>query len=370
MHTVRDVCRHLQQLAPLSLAEDWDNVGLLLGDEATEVARALTCLTLTPDVADEAIQVGARLVVTHHPVLFKPVKKLNAATSEGRMLLKLMRHGVAVYSPHTAYDNAPTGINQQLAELLELKDIAPLRPRPASAPGELCKLITYVPEGQYEAVRRAMWDAGAGGIGSYRDCSFNVRGIGTFYGLDDSNPAVGQAGRLEQVEEMRVEVICPASRLSAAVAALREAHPYEVPAIDVLPLVAMPDGSGAGRWGTLPRPMTLRELNRLVAERLRQPNVQFVGEPSQRIESLGIACGAAAEFLRDAHRAGCQALLTGEARFHACLEARDLGMSLILPGHYATERPAMEELARRLVIQFPGLIATASDKERDPVRFE
>lgn len=370
MTSVRDICHFLQELAPLALAEDWDNVGLLLGDEATEVTRTLTCLTLTPDVADEAIQVGARLVVTHHPVLFKPIKKLNDSTSEGRMLLKLLRHGIAVYSPHTAYDNAPTGVNQQLAELLELTDIAPLRPHPAAASGELCKIVTYVPERQFEAVRRAIWDAGAGGIGSYRDCSFNVRGVGTFFGLEDSNPAVGQAGRLEQVEEMRVEVLCPASRLNAALAALRKAHPYEVPAIDVLPLMAMPDGSGAGRWGRLPQPLTLRELNRLVADRLRQPHVQFVGDPSSRVESLGIACGAAAEFLRDAHRAGCQALLTGEARFHACLEARDLSMSLVLPGHYATERPAMEELARRLATKFPGLIATASDRERDPVRFE
>ena len=375
MTTVRDVtvgsvCHFLQELAPLALAEDWDNVGLLLGDEAAEVTRVLTCLTLTPDVAEEAIQVGARLVVTHHPVLFKPVKKLNASTSEGRMLLKLLRHGIAVYSPHTAYDNAATGINQQLAELLELNDIVPLRPRPAGASGELCKLVTYVPEGQYEAVRRAIWDAGAGAIGNYHDCSFNVRGMGTFFGSEDSHPAVGRAGRLEEVEEMRVEVICPSSRLDVALAALRAAHPYEVPAIDVLPLVSMPDGSGAGRYGRLPQPMSLRELNRLVAERLRQPHVQFVGDPAHRIETLGIACGAAAEFLRDAHRAGCQALLTGEARFHACLEACDLNMAILLPGHYATERPAMEELARRLATQFPGLIATASDRERDPVRLE
>ena len=149
MTTVRQICQWLQELAPLTLAEDWDNVGLLLGDEATEVTRTLTCLTLTPDVADEAIQIGARLVITHHPLLFKPVKKLNGSTGEGRMVLKLLRHGVAVYSPHTAYDNAPTGVNQQLAELLELTDIAPLRPYPAAASGELCKLVTYVPEGQY-----------------------------------------------------------------------------------------------------------------------------------------------------------------------------------------------------------------------------
>ncbi len=365
---VRCVCQFLQELAPLVLAEEWDNVGLLLGDESSRVNRMLTCLTLTPDVAEEAVQLGVKLVVTHHPVLFKPVKKINASTSEGRVLLQLLRHEIAVYSPHTAYDNAPTGINQQLAELLELKEIAPLRLQPTAPLSDLSKIVTYVPENQHEAVRRALWEAGAGGIGNYRDCSFNVRGVGTFFGLDDSHPAVGQAGRFEQVEEVRVEVICPASQLEPALAALRDAHPYEVPAIDVLPLRGVPSNSGSGRSGWLPQPMTLMELNRLIGGRLHQPNMQFVGDSSLLIEKLGIACGAAAEFLRDAHRASCQALLTGEARFHAALEARDLGMALLLPGHYATERPAMEELARRLNTHFPGIVTSASQREHDPVR--
>lgn len=365
MTTVHEICRYLHEVAPLSLAEDWDNVGLLLGDEATEVVRAITCLTLTPDVAEEAIAVGARLIVTHHPVLFKPVKKLNTSSTEGRMLLKLMRHGVAVYSPHTAYDNSATGINQQLAELLELTEIAPLRPQ---ATGEYFKIATFVPLEQHERVRQALWDGGSGHIGNYRDCSFNIRGIGTFFGMDGSDPAVGQVGRLEQVEEMRVEVICPADRLDRVLAELRKAHPYEEPAIDVFPVKSLWGGPGAGRWGRLPNPMSLGELNRVIAVRLNQPQVDYVGDLSKRIETLGIACGAAAEFLRDAHRVGCQALLTGEARFHACLEARELHMAMILPGHYATERPAMEKLAVRLASQFPGLIATASDKESDPVR--
>lgn len=365
MTTVHEVCRYLQEVAPLSLAEDWDNVGLLLGDESADVVRVVTCLTLTPDVAEEAIAAGARLIVTHHPILFKPVKRLTGNTSEGRMLLKLMRHGIAVYSPHTAYDNSATGINQQLAELLELTDIAPLRPRLA---GEQVKLVTFVPEGQLDEVRRAIWNAGAGVIGNYRECSFNLRGFGTFHGSRGSNPAIGEAGRLEQVDEVRVEVVCPNHRTDQAIGALRNAHPYEEPAIDVIPLKSLPDGSGAGRYGRLRAPISLAELNNIVRDRLRQPHLQFVGQLSTKIDKLGIACGAAAEFLRDAHRAGCQALLTGEARFHACLEARDLGVAMILPGHYATERPAMETLAVRLQDCFPGLIASPSDKENDPIQ--
>lgn len=365
MTTVRDVCDHLKSMAPLQIAEDWDNVGLLLGDNASEINAALTCLTLTTDVAAEAVQKKAGLVVTHHPVLFKPIKKITSETAEGRMLLTLLRHGIAVYSPHTAWDNASGGINQQLADLLELRDIAPLRPRAAA---DHAKIVTFVPEAQLDDVRRALWDAGAGTIGNYHNCSFNLRGTGTFFGSEGTSPAVGTAGQLEQVDEIRLEVVCSSKNLERALRALRSAHPYEEPAVDVFSIKALPDGSGSGRFGTLKKPMRLAELKKVVSERLRQPMVQFTGDPSKTIERLAIACGAAAEFLKDAHRAGCQALLTGEARFHACLEATELGLGMILPGHYATERFSMEILAQRLAAHFPDLAVTASQVERDPVR--
>ena len=365
MTTVRDVSDYLKALAPLNLAEDWDNVGLLLGDDLSQVTRAMTCLTLTNDVATEAVAFGAELVVTHHPVMFKPIKQITAATAEGRLLLTLLRNGIAVYSPHTAWDNSSSGINQQLAELFELKEIAPLRQR---AVVDQVKLVTFVPESHLDAVRKALWDAGAGVIGNYRHCSFNLHGTGTFFGSDATNPAVGKSGQLEQVQEVRVEVVCPSKRLDHALALLRMAHPYEEPAVDVFSVKAVANAAGAGRYGILPKPMSLEELNRVVADRLKVPNVQFVGETSQTIYRLGIACGAAAEFLRDAHRYACQALLTGEARFHACLEARDLGLGMILPGHYATERFSMETLAKQLNQQFPGLIVSASVNEHDPVQ--
>lgn len=371
MTSVRDVCEFLNEIAPLSIAESWDNVGLLLGDDRADVAKVTTCLTLSPDVVDEVIAIGSQMVVTHHPLLFKPVQKLNGSTTEGRSIQKLLRNGIAVYSPHTAYDNAPTGINQQLAELFELTDIAPLRRRAPEAP---FKIVTYVPAEYAERVRRGLWDAGAGVIGNYRDCSFNMDGYGTFFGSDSTTPAVGQPGRLEQVAETRIEVVCLANRLNAALAGLRQVHPYEEPAIDVFPIKQLPgmvesDFGGAGRFGRLPRPMALADLNRLVCERLRQPVVPFVGQPDSKIEVLGIACGAAGEFLKDAHRAGCQAFMTGETRFHSCLEARDLGVAMILPGHYCTERPAMETLGRRLSARFTDLVAEASRAESDPVRF-
>lgn len=362
---VNDVLHTLREMAPLETAEEWDNVGLLLGDASANVSAVMTCLTLTPDVADEAVREKVGLVVTHHPLMYKPVKQITTGTIEGGVIVTLLQHNVAVYSPHTAWDNAPQGINQQLAELLELRNIKPLRTWPAE---DEVKIVTFVPAEHRTAVQRAMWDAGAGMIGEYRECSYYASGTGTFHGSDASNPAVGQAGRLEEVAEDRLEVVCPLRWLDRALQALRQAHPYEEPAIDVFPRRSLPSGRGSGRCGDLPQPMPLVELNRLVCERLKTTMTPFVGEPERPISRLGIACGAAAEFARDAQRAGCDALLTGEARFHACLEARSSHLGLILPGHYATERPGLERLAAILAEKHPGVRIFASQTERDPLR--
>lgn len=265
MIRLHEVVSFLREFAPLELAEDWDNVGLLIGDPADEIRSALTCLTLTPNVASEAISRGVQLIVTHHPVLFHPVQRLTAETSEGRMLLSLIRAGISVYSPHTSYDSTTDGINAQLARLFNLRDVQPLRPN-----------ATPASETQFP---------------------------------------------------------------------------------------------GSGRWGALPSTTSLRDLIELVKPALRVPTVQYVGNLDRPITKLGIACGAAAEFLRDAAKLGCEALLTGEARFHSCLEAEAANIALILPGHFATERPAMEQLANVLHSRFTELVVKASQSEYDPVKF-
>jgi dinuclear metal center YbgI/SA1388 family protein len=362
---LQDIVDVLEQLAPPELAESWDNVGLLLGDRKADVDRILTCLTLTPDVAEEAVRSGAQLVVTHHPVLFKAVQRLTTDTAEGRTLLTLLRGGVAVYSPHTAWDNAPLGINQQLAERLDLSAIQPLKPLNKDE----VKLVTFVPPEHLLAVQQAVWDAGGGVIGNYRQCSFVLEGTGTFFGDEAANPAVGQAGRLERVAEARVEVVCPTMRLSAVLSALRSAHPYEEPAIDVYPLRGLPAaGWGSGRQGALPAPLTLCELAQRVAARLPGARVEMVGPPERSIVQVGIACGAAAEYWKEAQRQGCQVLLTGEARFHTAVEVRDAGFALILAGHYATERLGMERLAQLLAERCAGISVSASAVEHDPLR--
>jgi dinuclear metal center YbgI/SA1388 family protein len=361
---VAAVIEFLERFAPPALAEEWDNIGLLLGDRHAPVQRMMTCLTVTPESAAEAREAGVQLIVTHHPILFRAARRLTADTPEGQMLLGLAQASVAVYCPHTAFDSAMGGINAQLARRLELREVAPLRP--AAGPRQ-CKLVVFVPDSDLNRVSDAMFAAGAGHIGDYRECSFRLAGTGTFFGLDSTHPTLGQKGRREEVAEWRLEVVCPEGRVEEVVSAMRRAHSYEEPAYDVYPLRPTVMASGGGRVGRLPQPIALAELARTVQSALNAPSVQIVGEPGRQIERVAIACGAGGEFTADAIRAGAEVFLTGELRFHDLLAAQAQGLALLLPGHYATERPGVEELAVRLQEAFPQVEVWASRRERNPV---
>ncbi len=260
MLTISDVTRFLEKFAPLALAESWDNVGLLVGDATREAARVMTCLTVTPTTAAEAIDARADLIVAHHPLPFHPLQRLTTDTTAGRLLWDLIAARVSIYSPHTAFDSAQLGINQRLAEGLQLGDISPL-----------------------------------------------------------------------------------------------------VPGIS-------PD-IGAGRQGLLTDPMPLTKLVQRVKEFLKVKRVHCVGESNRLVSRVSVACGSGGDFLSPASQAGCDVLLTGEARFHACLEAEATGIALIMAGHYATERFGVEHLAGAIAQEFPSLKVWASRTERDPIEW-
>ena len=323
----------------------------------------MTCLTVTPDVVEEAVRERANLIVSHHPVLFRGAKKLTTATPDGKLLLPLARAGVAVYSPHTAFDNCPGGINDILCRRLGVVNPVPLRSRDAA---RQCKLVAFVPDSDLGKVSDALFAAGAGVIGQYTECSFRLAGKGTFFATDATNPTVGQKGRREDVDEWRLEVVVPERLVASVVAAMRKAHSYEEPAFDVYPLKPLAAG-GEGRLGELANPATLGELADRAKRELKAASVQVVGDLSQSVRKIALACGAAGEFLVDSIRSNADLFLTGELRFHDALTARDSGLGLILPGHYATERPAVEELAAKLAADWPGLAAWASRSERDPL---
>jgi dinuclear metal center YbgI/SA1388 family protein len=363
MLTVAAVVEWLESFAPPRLAADWDNVGLLLGDRAAEVRRVMTCLTVTTESAAEAVESGVQLIVTHHPILFRAIKRLTTATPEGRMLLALIRAGVAVYSPHTAFDNTQGGINDLLARRLGLTEVTPLRRLDEA---RQCKVVVFVPDKDLTRVSDAMFAAGAGQIGQYGECSFRLSGTGTFFGSDATNPTIGQKGRREEVNEWRLEAVCPEMRVEEVIAAVRRSHSYEEPAFDVYPLRPMRSSRGEGRLGKLAQPVPLAELARRVKSVLNSGPVQFVGDPQRGVRQVAIVCGAGGEMLGDTARSPAEVLLTGELRFHDYLAAQALGLALVLPGHFATERCGVEELAERLRQQFPDADVRASRRERDP----
>jgi dinuclear metal center YbgI/SA1388 family protein len=372
MTTIAEVTDWLEQFAPAQSAEPWDNVGLLWGDPAQPAERVMTCLTVTPATAAEAIEERAALVVSHHPVLFRAVKQIRADTVETGHLWKLARSGIAIASPHTAFDNTSEGINDILCRRLGLVDLAPLRPLAPDSPlmSRSFKVVVFTPESDREAVSSAAFAAGAGRIGMYEECSFAAAGEGTFFGTEGANPAVGQRGRRETVPELRLEVVCPARRLGAVLAAIRAHHSYEEPAIDVYPLqetrTAGEHLAGAGRIGRLLEPRGLAEFAAFLGQALGSNAVAMVGDPLRPIERVAVVCGAGDEFLGDAARARADVFVTGEARFHRAIEAEARGIGLLTTGHYASERLGVEDLAGRIARSFPNITVWASRAERDP----
>ncbi|MGL4423883.1 MAG: Nif3-like dinuclear metal center hexameric protein [Gemmataceae bacterium] len=355
----------LEEFAPLARAASWDNVGLLLGERDGPVEGVLTCLTITPPVVAEALAKNVQLIVTHHPVLFKPTQKLTTDSAEGQLLWPLLRAGIAVYSPHTAFDNCPGGINDQLAAQIGLQQVRALR----RAETKLLKLAVFVPEADMVRVQAALFAAGAGQIGVYSGCSFRTLGTGTFFPEAGANPTIGRVGHPEEVAEYRLETILPAEKKTAVVAALRQAHSYEEPAYDLYPLVGAPTHQGEGRYGTLPEAIPLRAIAERLRTSTRAVAMQMIGETDRPIRTVAVACGAAGEFLGDALKAQADLFITGELRFHELLRAEAGNLAVLMPGHFATERPALEWLADRLTQVFPGLVAFASAAETDPLKF-
>jgi dinuclear metal center YbgI/SA1388 family protein len=364
-----DLLRALDHIAPRSLAAEWDNVGLLLGSGAQPCSRALVAIDLTDAVLDEAIRLKSQAIVLYHPPIFAPLRQLNDATPRGALLLRAARAGIALLSPHTALDAADGGVNDFLCSVVGEGQSEPLEPAAATTPGQSHRVTVHVPIDHVDAVRAAMARAGAGTIGEYTHCSFEVVGSGTFMPGEAARPRVGSRGTLERVTECRLEKVCSAGNLPAVIAAIRASHPYEEPAftIEALAPVPMPR-AGQGRLMRLRAPMTARSIMRALASGLRLRQLELVGDPSQRHAVLGLCAGSGGELIAGARTQGATLFITGELKHHDRLDAAAHGTSVILCGHTETERPYLRVLARRLQRLLPGLKVTVSRADRPPAR--
>ncbi|MDQ3863247.1 MAG: Nif3-like dinuclear metal center hexameric protein [Actinomycetota bacterium] len=342
---VRDITDAVERLAPPSLAGDWDNCGLQVGDSAARASRVLVALTPTGEVFEEAEEAGADFLLFHHPLIFGPLESVDTGSYPGDLIARAIRRDLDVYAAHTSYDAAPDGVSVALAEALGVR--GPLRV--VSPRGALRKLVIFVPEENVDAVAGALADAGAGVIGEYTHCTFRAPGTGTFLGGEATDPYLGERGRLEKVEEIRLETVVPAHAADRAVTAAIAAHPYEETALDLYPVEGHPEGCGYGRLGTLPEAMTSQELCEHVANSLSFPARLVADSGSgRRMERVAVLGGSGGSFIRETADSGAEAFVTGDLDYHDALLADSLGLTAIDAGHAATELPSLEPLARRL----------------------
>lgn len=336
--TVGDVIAALGRRAPAARAAAWDPVGLQIGDAGAPITSAAVCHEVTDEVVTRVEGGAVDLLVSYHPLLFRPTTRIAAGPGAAGRAYRLARAGVSLVVAHTNHDVAPGGAADALAAALGLADTVPFGPLWG---GESVRFVTFVPPESADRVAAAMAAAGAGAIGRYTDCSFRTAGTGTFFAPDDARPAVGAAGRLNREPEIRLEMVAPAARSEAVAAALAAAHPYEEPAFDVIERRG--DAGFVGRVGRLEAPATGGDLAALVADRLGGV-VRAAGDPRRLIERAAVVPGSGGDFAAAASAAGADVLITGDVSHHRARAALDLGLSLVDPGHAATERPGIATL--------------------------
>ncbi|MCC6907760.1 MAG: Nif3-like dinuclear metal center hexameric protein [Phycisphaerales bacterium] len=361
---VSDFEKAMESIASLACAERWDNVGLLVGSRSAPTTRVLLTIDLTSKVLDEAIGQGVDLICTYHPVMFKPIQRLNDSDAKSETLLRAIRAGIAVYSPHTALDSAAGGLTDWLADAVGQGYRRPLVVAESLPASQELKVVTFAPADAIDRLRDVMSSAGAGRIGAYDHCSFSGPGTGTFRGDASTSPAVGAKERFQRVEEQRLEMVCPASALHVLISTLRQFHPYEEPAVDVYPLRAKPlFNVGGGRKVVLDQPTTVAEIAERIKSHLNIPAVKST-DPTQLVRQVGVVPGSGGDFVETAMSQECELFITGELTYHTALSAWTRGCAVMLTGHANSERGFLPILARRLGEKLDGVEILLSSADR------
>jgi dinuclear metal center YbgI/SA1388 family protein len=361
--TVGDVWRALDERFPFAHKADWDNVGILLGDPGSPVASVFIALDATPAVLSEIRRRRADLLVTHHPVVFTPLKAVRP--DEAAAAYALLRMGVAAISAHTNADVAPAGVSHAAAKRIGLSNIRPLVP---GEPSDACKVAVFCPPGVADAVMSAVAEAGGGRIGAYTRCSFRTSGWGTFAPSEGARPFVGKTGREERVEEVRLETVVSRSLLSRVLRAVRDVHPYEEPAVDVYPLSGGALGGGVGAVGDLPTPAPLARVLEEIDRKIRPSWIRLAGPGRKTVRRVAVVAGSGAEFLDRARQAGADLFVTGDVKYHQALDAAAGDMVVADVGHGSAEKWILPEFRRVIEERFGGALATRVFMEDEPLR--
>lgn len=361
---IQEVINHIEELAPSRYAEDFDNVGLLVGDPQTEVSAALITLDTLESVVEEAIEKGCNLIISFHPIIFSGLKKLTGKNYVERTVIKAIQHNIAIYAIHTALDNQIKGVNDAIAEKLGLTNRKILIPKT----NIIKKLITYVPTKDADAVREALFSVGAGSIGNYDHCSFNLKGQGSFKPTEDANPSIGNIGEVHFEEEIQLGITFPAHLESTILKKLFDAHPYEEVAYEVTTLDNKNQQLGMGMIGELEVEMDESQFLQLVKDRFHSGSIrhsQLLGKPIRKVAVLG---GSGSFAIENAKRAGADVYLTADLKYHDFYSAEG---SIILAdiGHYESEQFTKTLLHSYLTKKISNFALILADTNTNPIKY-
>ncbi|MFC0014850.1 MULTISPECIES: Nif3-like dinuclear metal center hexameric protein [Allobacillus] len=365
MTKVIDVMNAMEEIAPKSLAFEGDRIGLQIGSPNSDANRVMVTLDVLESVVDEAIENEIDLIIAHHPFIFKPFQAINWDSEKGRITKKLMTHNISLFVAHTNLDIARGGVNDLLMEKLGLTDTDVLV---KTTEEKLYKLVIHVPKTHENEIRQAFADAGAGFIGNYSHCTFNLEGIGTFKPQDGANPYIGSGDELERVEEYRMDTIVPEGILNQTIELAKQAHPYEEMAYDVYPLQVQGEAYGLGRIAKLSEPMQLQELAQLVKKAYDVPNLRFVGKEDKRIRTVAVIGGDGNKYIAKAKQMGADVLITGDVYFHTAHDALGMGLAMIDPGHHI-EQVMKVGLQQKLKKKMPAVQFSISEHKTEPFTF-
>lgn len=364
MLRIKDIIREIERYAPLPLQEDFDNSGVQVGDVNRAATGALLCLDVTEDIVDEAIARECNLIISHHPLAFKPFKSLCGTSYIERCMIKACKYDLVIYAAHTNMDNVQGGVNYKLAEKIGLQNIRILSPQKDA----LLKLVTFVPLPYVETVRNALFNAGAGTTGNYDSCSFNLYGDGTFRAGEGAHPFVGKIGEVHCENEARIETVLPAFRRLPVMRALRSVHPYEEPVFDFYPLKNTWEQAGSGIVGELPAEEDELTFLLQIKDLFNVPCVKHSSLTGRPIREVAICGGSGAFLVKDAISYGADIFITGEARYNDYYDVEDRILLAVI-GHYESEVCTKEIFYNILSEKFPTFALHLSNVNSNPVKY-
>lgn len=364
MPKVKDICNIIEQLAPTAYQESYDNAGLLVGDCNMEVSGIVLSVDITEAVIDDALARNANMIVAHHPIIFKGLKRLIGSNYVERTVIKAIQNNIALYASHTNLDSVQGGVNTKISEKLGLKNVQML----SAAKDSLVKLVTFVPVSHIQKVNKALFAAGCGHIGNYDKCSFNAKGLGTFRPLEGSLPFVGEENELHKEEEIRTETIVPVHLQHEAIKALKSVHPYEEVAYDIYPLQNTNPKIGIGCVGELPTAMATKDFMQLVKDVFKLKTIRHTAFCKDTIRKVAVCGGSGSFLLKKAMQVNADIFITGDFKYHEFFDA-DNRIIVADIGHYESEHCSMEIFNELITENFPNFAAYFTNVDTNPINY-